>query len=126
MPPANLANVWPAVAPQIERALRHGSGEYALMDVAEAILHGRWQLWTDGHSIACTSVVQYPALRVLYIHVGAGELGSVVLMWPTLKDFAKRQGCARVQFMGRPGWRRSGAIPATWRHTHDVVTVEID
>lgn len=125
MPPSQLANVWPSVSPQIMKALQRGSGEYTLHDVAEQILTGKWQLWSDGNSVCCTSVVQYPSLRVLYVHLGSGEIGSVVVMWPSLQDFARRNNCTKVQFMGRPGWRKSGAIPDGWRHTHDVVTVEV-
>lgn len=125
VPPDRITAIWPHVADLIGAALAKGGGEYRLEHIWENLTTGAAQLWTDGDSVCVTSVVEYPATRLLYVLVAAGDLGSVSDMWLPVKEFAAVHGCSAVQFFGRPGWRRSGVMPEGWRHTHDVITVRV-
>lgn len=125
VPPEHAAAMWPRIVEQVEAALEHSEGCYRAADVLDALLAGEWQLWTDGRSIACTRVAEYPAKRVLSIILASGGRDSVAPIWAALEPFARVNGCSAISWWGRPGWRRSGFLPKGWRHTHDVMTVEL-
>lgn len=125
VPPAHAEAMWPRVVGQVEAALVHSDGCYRAEDVRAAIAAGEWQLWTDGHSIACTRVAEYPARRVLFIVLASGGKDSVAPIWEALERFGRANRCKAINWMGRPGWRRSGFLPEGWRHTHDVMVVEL-
>lgn len=122
--PSDIPAMWESIAGQIGAALEYGDECYSLSHVREALTQAQWQLWTDGRSIACTRIAEYPARRVLFVMLAEGELPSVLAMWPAMRAFGEACGCASAKWMGRPGWRRSGVLPEGWRHTHDIVTVE--
>lgn len=123
--PSRLSEVWLNIAGMVRAALEYSDGCYRAEDVRAAIAAGDWQLWTDGRSIACTRLAEYPARRVLFITLASGGLESVQPIWREIEAFARAYGCGAINWMGRPGWRRSGALPDGWRHTHDLITVEL-
>lgn len=121
----HIAVAWPAIAARVNAALRHSGGTYEPEHVRAALAAGEWQLWDDGTSITCTRVAEYPARRVLFIMLSAGSVVSINTMRPALETFARANGCRDIRWMGRPGWRRSGKLPEGWRHTHDVMMLEL-
>jgi hypothetical protein len=125
IPAAQLPIAWPLIERRVATALKHSGGTYEADDVYDAIAAGEWQLWDDGVSITCTRVAEYPARRVLFIMLSAGSIVSIQTIWPALERFARANGCKDIRWMGRPGWRRSGKLPKGWRHTHDVIMVEL-
>lgn len=125
VPPAQLPVVWPLIEKRVASALKHGGDTYGLEDVRAAIAASEWQLWDDGISITCTRVAEFPQRRVLFIMLSAGSIVSIQTIWPALERFARAYGCKDIRWMGRPGWRRSGKLPKGWRHTHDVMMVEL-
>lgn len=125
IPAAQVGEVWPAILPLVEAALRHGGEGYSAGAVRAALDGGEWQLWGDGRSIACTRIAEYPAGRVLFVTLASGGLESVGPMWDAMKAFGAAHGCRTARAMTRPGWTRSGRLPPGWRHTQDIVTVEL-
>lgn len=124
VPPSDIPMVWDQVSGRVAAALEYGDGCYRLSDVRKALQSAQWQLWTDGKSIACTRIAEYPARRLLFVMLAEGELPSVFAMWPKMREFGTGCGCTGAKWLGRPGWKRSGVLPDGWRHTHDVITVE--
>lgn len=62
-----------------------------------------------GHVIV--EVKQYPQCKMLTVQYCAGEPNHMQHveeeMFETLEKFAKDAGCAGVEFVGRPGWRKT-------------------
>jgi len=122
--PSDIPTMWDRIADKIAAALMYGDGCYRLSDVRQALATGEWQLWTDGESIACTRIAEYPARRILFVMMAEGTIASVLAIWAKMREFGEICGCTGAKWMARPGWRRSGALPAGWKHTHDMMTLE--
>lgn len=130
---SDVPATWPYCAPQIARALEHSAGEYTLEDVARFVRDAEWQLWAltrpDGifGGAATTQLVRYPSTQHVIVTALGGELDREMMRdaWNAVIGFARETGSSAVQFIGRPGWRRSGILPDGWRHTADVVTVGV-
>ena len=117
VPKAKLTAVGPQLFPFIDRALQYGQGEYTLDNILDAILDDRMQLWgvvDDERGIigaVTTRIIETPQLRILHIdHLGGEDFAS----WGEALDkemtvFARKNNCAMLQALGRPGWVR--AIP---------------
>ena len=109
--PARVAAIWPHVAHLIRRAMaRGGMGRFA--DVARDVLTANAYLWLAIESgavlaAAVTQVAQQEGHRVCTIVACGGRdwrrWGALIA---GLEDYARAEGCARVEIAGRPGWRR--------------------
>lgn len=84
-------------------------------DILRFVVNGTMQLWVVfqpaegkifGHVI--TEVKQYPQCKMLVVQYCAGEKNHMehceVTMYELLDKFAKDNGCAGIEFIGRPGW----------------------
>lgn len=134
VPRERVDRVWARVAPALAEAIRRGGcGECTLEDARALIDDGAWLLWIavglDGRLLAAatTETAEYPRARHLFVTLAGGEDAGegVAALWPLLRSYAVARECSAVKFMGRRGWARSGALPAGWRHAHDVVVVPV-
>ena len=63
------------------------------------------------HGYAICEVKQYPQFKMLIMQYTAGEPGVMVhiedRMHKFVEDLAKAFGCKGVEFVGRPGWKKT-------------------
>lgn len=133
LPPAALPGFWAYLVPHIEAALARGAGEYALEDVERLCARGAWLVWVATRpgevvAMAMTEIHDYPRARILFVQLAGGAEGEgLTAMWPMVRTWAQRAGCSAMRLVGRPGWLRSGFIPASAgpRVTQHTVVVPI-
>lgn len=108
-----LDDVWPQVAPLIERALRHSRGELTADDVRHDLLEQYMQLWVAADERkkveAClvTQIVIYPKRKMLRIVVLAGKKSHRWgCGWEMISTWARLAGCDGVEAHARPGIAR--------------------
>ena len=109
-----IDDFWTQVSPFIEMALEHGHGEFEVDDIYEACLEKDMQLWViyeqPEHKIVLavvTQIINYPKTKVCRIVTLGGESD---LLWENklfiLEEWAKENGCVRVETFCRDGLQR--------------------
>ncbi len=108
-----MSSVWDQVKPMLERALKHGPGEYEIDDIEAAISARDMQLWVYGlgsriQAAAVTEVRVYPRTKQCVVILCGGksraawrEAASAIEAW------AARNGCSSIMAIGRRGWARA-------------------
>lgn len=93
-------------ADHLRRALDH-QDTHTPESVVAAIEAGAAQLWCGERSTIVTEILDLPLKRVCRIWLAGGDMRELVdEMLPTLETWAADNGCARVEIIGRPGWKR--------------------
>ncbi len=116
VPNGQVAQLIPALWPYLATSEEWTHGRAKVDDILRFILTGQMQLWVGhedneiyGHVI--TEVKTYPRCKMLVIQYCAGEANHMQYvedqMYDLLDRFAKDAGCAGIEFVGRPGWRKS-------------------
>jgi len=116
VPNGQVAQLIPALWPYLSTSEEWTHGRGKVDDILRFILTGQMQLWVGhedneiyGHVI--TEVKAYPRCKMLVIQYCAGEANHMQYvedqMYDLLDRFAKDAGCAGIEFVGRPGWRKS-------------------
>ncbi len=116
VPNGQVAQLIPALWPYLATSEEWTHGREKVDDILRFILTGQMQLWVGhedneiyGHVI--TEVKAYPRCKMLVIQYCAGEANHMQYvedqMYDLLDRFAKDAGCAGIEFVGRPGWRKS-------------------
>ena len=115
IPIGQVAGVVPALLPYLIKSQEWTKGRAVVDDILRFILNGQMQLWIAheegkvyGHVI--TEIKDYPRFKMLTVQYCAGEEDHMQYaedeMFSLLDRFAKDAGCAGVEFVGRPGWRK--------------------
>ena len=118
VPPGQVAGVIPALLPYLQVSEQWTRGRSTVDDILRFILNGQMHLWVGhedgkiyGHVI--TEVKQYPQSKMLTIQYCAGEPNHMQYveeeMFDLLSRFAKDAGCSGIEFIGRPGWRKTAS-----------------
>lgn len=109
----DVANVWPRVAPFIQRALDE-QNEWDLASVHSKLTNLNnpmpMQLWVVPWSAALvTQVLTFPKSRkcVLFLCGGEDCLAELKQVPDTIEPWAKSIGCSHFLIVGRKGWRRA-------------------
>ena len=106
----------PAVLPYLQISAEWTHGRAGIDDILKFIFEGRMHLWAvheDGvvHGHIITEVKQYPQCKLLVIQYCAMQPGTMESVEDQMQEiaarFAKDAGCAGIEFVGRPGWRRT-------------------
>ena len=84
-------------------AIEHG-GTHSERDVLDAIIAGQAQLWMHEASAAVTEIVSYPRLRACRVWLAAGDLDGIKEIERQVEGWARQNGCARLEIIGRKGW----------------------
>ena len=116
VPNGQVAQLIPALWPYLATSEEWTHGRAKVDDILRFILTGQMQLWVGhedneiyGHVI--TEVKAYPRCKMLVVQYCAGEPNHMQYvedqMYDLLDRFAKDAGCAGIEFVGRPGWRKS-------------------
>ena len=116
VPPGQVAGVVPALLPYLQESAGWTRGRVNTDDLLRFVLNGEMQLWAvhegdtgDGHVI--TEIKHYPRLKMLTVQYCAMKPWTMDVisdqMHSIAEQFAKSAGCAGVEFVGRPGWRKT-------------------
>ena len=119
---AEIWNRWDVVRPWLEEVTKYGHGEMNTEDMLEWLELGKYQCWIvadvkDWVAVALTEVVEYPRMCTLKVIAlgGKGLKNWRVQLNAKLQEFAKDQGCTRIDSAARPGFarmlRRAGVKP---------------
>ena len=108
---------------QVARAIEY-QDTHSLGDVARAIIDGEAQHWRGERSEIITEIKSFPMMKVCRVWLAGGDMTELVdVMLPDVEAWAKENGCARVEIVGRKGWKR--ALP-NYREPYAVLHKELD
>lgn len=118
VPVTQLMSVIPALMPHLEESVKWTRGRARIEDIVRFLLNGQMHLWAVyegdkvyGHVIG--EVKLYPQCKMLTVQYCAGEPNHMHLvedkMFAVLEEASRTAGCAGIEFIGRPGWRKSAA-----------------
>lgn len=111
VPPAQVAAIWPHVAPFIESAFLSGRGDDTAETVLADLVAGNSLLWIvwDGSGLiaaATTKIIDAPAKRICVVTSCAGrEMPRWISFIDDLARYAADEGCAVLRVEGREGWK---------------------
>ena len=110
-----VAGLIPSLLPYLKESQDWTRGRATVDDILRMVLNGQMQLWVvyqDGivYGHVVTEIKQYPQCNMLTIQYCAMHTGTLELveedMMRIAEDIAKKSGCAGVEFIGRPGWKK--------------------
>jgi len=115
VPPGMVSSVIPALLPYLAKSEKWARGRASIDDILRFVLNQQMQLWVVheentiyGHVI--TEIKEYPRCKMLVVQYCAGESDHMQHVddeiFDLLDRFAKDAGCAGIEFVGRPGWRK--------------------
>lgn len=115
VPPGMVSSVIPALLPYLRKSEEWTRGRATVDDILRFVLNGQMQLWIGheentiyGHVV--TEIKDYPQCKMLVVQYCAGEPNHMQYVdgeiFDLLDRFAKDAGCAGIEFVGRPGWRK--------------------
>lgn len=116
VPPEDVDIVVRHLWPYLTMSAHRSSGRVTENDILGFVRSGQMHLWAvhDVNSIhghVVTEVKQYPQCKLLAIQYCAMTTGVMAAVEDKMQDiatrFAKDAGCAGIEFVGRPGWRRT-------------------
>lgn len=124
---SHIEQVWPTVAPMIERVLPHTDGKYLACDIRDLLLSRDMQLWVavdeDILSCAVTQIHTWPRKKVATIVMCAGDdMGHWLHMHDFLASWALENGCQAIEIYGRPGWEK---VLPSYKKIHVVLRREL-
>ena len=116
IPPGSVAGVIPSLLPYLVKSQEWTRGRATVDDILRFVLTGQMHLWVGfddeqiyGHVI--TEIKAYPRCKMLTVQYCAGEPNHMQYVEEEIFDlldrFAKDAGCSGIEFVGRPGWKKS-------------------
>ncbi len=116
VPPGQVAGIVPALLPYLQESAGWSRGRVTTDDLLRFVLNGEMQLWAvhegdHAYVHVITEIKQYPRLKMLTVQYCAMKPWTMDVisdqMHSLAEQFAKAAGCAGVEFVGRPGWRKT-------------------
>ena len=117
IPHGVIYKVLPALMPYLEESATRSRGRVVVDDLIRTIVSKEMQLWVVheeggshvyGHFM--TEVRKYPQAQLLVIQHAAMEPNHMAQIEDQMQEyaskFAKEMGCAGIEFVGRPGWKK--------------------
>jgi len=118
IPKGQLSYVLPAVIGYMQKSEDWSKGRSKVDDILEFLLNGSMYLFVVydrdtntiyGYTIGKLRV--YPRYRMLSMKYAAGEIGVMEQveekMHAFVENFAKAAECKGIEFVGRPGWKKT-------------------
>ena len=116
IPQQLIEKVWIKVEADVKSALER-SGQYANSNhIKQHCLKNEMQLWIlwdkenkdeKYHGVVITEVIQRPLIKVLNIRIMVGKNRHEWQKYiKYIEDFAKQNGCDKMELIARPGWER--------------------
>ena len=117
IPYGEITRFLPALQSHLLKSEFWTKGRASVDDIVKFIFLQQMQLWvvheTEQQVVlgyVITEIKQYPKAKHLVMQYSAGDTGVLEAagdkVFEVLENFAKAEGCAGVEFFGRPGWRR--------------------
>ena len=110
VPAERIVDVWPRVAPLLERVLNEDASGYTLQDVMWELHDGMSQLWVveDFEAVFVTKILRRPQHCVAWCWMAAGDNAAHWIddVMTLLEAWAKANGCQFAEFSGRKGWAK--------------------
>ena len=118
VPFGSVAQLVPALLPYLHESQEWTRGRATVDDLLRLVLNGQMHLWVVfenekiyGHVI--TEVKEYPRCKMLTIQYCAMQPGTLDQINDKMQQIAmqvaKDAGCAGIEFIGRPGWRKTAS-----------------
>ena len=116
VPVSQLLSVIPALMPYLEESAKWSRGRAIPEDIVRFLLNGQMLLLAvhDDDSIyghVVCEVKAYPQCKMLTVQYCAGEPHHMEFvedeMYALLDNLAMQAGAAGIEFVGRPGWKKS-------------------
>lgn len=104
----------------IKDAHSYSMGEFTLASVFEMLASGEAQAWCVDGLYAVTTINTYPAHKTCCVWFMGGKMEQASLEkgLQLVSDFARHNGCAGLEVMGRRGWvRRLASLGFTESYT---------
>lgn len=100
--PQYICQVWPQVSGMIESSIQYCGGEYTADQLKVLLIRGDHVLLvaeTDNSIVGAGTVsfIQYPNDRICFITAIGGKMVTGKEMFSKLSDWAKAQGCTKIQ-----------------------------
>lgn len=109
---------------QIEKALRHGGGEYEYFDIEERIETGHFTLFECEDAFAVVQPKEWPTQRVVHILLSGGTFEGMKKLGPIIEDAAKRAGASKLTSACRLGFAKRVKSNG-WKTTQIYVEKEL-
>lgn len=118
IPNGKVAGYLPALLPYLQESENWTRGRATVDDILRFILNGQMHLWAvheDGkiYGHVITEVKDYPRCKMLTIQYCSMEPGTLDQINHKMQEIAmhvaKDAGCAGIEFVGRPGWRKTAS-----------------
>jgi hypothetical protein len=114
--PGQVVAVAARILPYLEISAEWSKGRSSVDDIIRFVLDGQMHLWAvyddnslHGHLV--TEIKQYPQCKFLTIQYCAMEPGTMEAVEGKMQEYAERfardAGCVGIEFVGRPGWRKT-------------------
>ena len=98
---------FPALVPEVERALAYTEGTHTVADIQAMITAGHAQLWPGERSVVVTQLRETPQKRLLHVFLAAGAMDEIQRLMPIVYEWGTAMGCTGASFTGRKGWART-------------------
>lgn len=114
VPASDLAKWWGPLDPLLDKVIPLTGGRLSKKTLADALLDRDMQLWivAEGDRVDAFYVTQIKdyrtGLRVcdILLCAGGGLLNWAEEARDSLTEWAKQQGCHKIEFIGRKGWAK--------------------
>ena len=116
VPPGQVVFAAAQILPYLQVSAEWSKGRSSADDIVKFVLTGQMHLWVVFDENTCrghivTEVKQYPQCKFLTIQYCAMEPGTMEAVEDKMQEYAERfardMGCAGIEFIGRPGWRKT-------------------
>ena len=110
IPAEHIETVWVLAAPVLQRVV-DGGGDISVEAFRSSLIERERQLWfvwsDDLEAVFITQLVFTPHGKVANIDALAGEnLANWIGLIEGVEDWARAEGCVKVEIVGRRGWSR--------------------
>jgi hypothetical protein len=97
---------WKDLKARVASSFDYGPSYETLDSIAEGIMSGKLQWWTEGRSCVVTILADYPTGRVVHVKQGGGALSEMKILAGRVLAWGRSRGAVRCEVAGRKGWAR--------------------
>ncbi len=124
--PQYIAQMWPDVSGYLSNALKFSGGEYTVEHLKVYLTQGTQALLIaeDDNNIrgaASVSIIKYPNDTVAFVNAIGGKLITSPDMFDQLINWAKAQGCTKIQGAARESIERLWRIKFGFTERYRIV-----
>ena len=102
-------------------ALEYANNSHTYEQVIDVVIRGDAQFWALSDSAVVTEIVTYPQKRSLRFWLAGGNLNTLLLAEPKIREWSKNYKCEAVEIIGRQGW---GKVLKEYKQTATVFIKE--